>query len=105
MSINLSTLNATTSGSNIATGDYVYIGDPLPWDTPYWTPRPIYQYIPYYYPVPYATTFPHKCPVCEGKRKLIKEFYRDDEERKREGKEERVLVDCKSCNGTGIVWG
>lgn len=70
---------------------------------PYWYPYPH----PYTYPVSFTYTFPsktpHICPVCEGKRKIKKEFYH--EERKREGKEEKLLRKCKTCKGTGIVWG
>lgn len=38
-----------------------------------------------------------KCPVCDGKGKVPAEFYPDTKD------STLAWVDCRSCNGTGIV--
>lgn len=40
-----------------------------------------------------------KCPVCEGRGTMPRSFYKDTPAKK----EESGRVECKSCNGTGIV--
>lgn len=41
---------------------------------------------------------PHKCPVCEGRGKMLATFYGESTN------EMSGLVNCKSCYGTGIIW-
>lgn len=41
---------------------------------------------------------PHKCPVCEGRGKMLASFY-GESTNAMEG-----LVACKSCFGTGVIW-
>lgn len=40
-------------------------------------------------------TTPHRCPVCEGRQKVPASTY---------GQPTRNMVDCRSCEGSGIVW-
>ena len=42
---------------------------------------------------------PFRCPVCLGRTTVPNDFYE-----KRSGTS-NVLEICRSCNGTGIVWG
>lgn len=60
-----------------------------------------YPYYPYPYPYPSQypdvvvhtqTQTPHKCPVCEGRGKVEKGFYDNDE------------LTCRSCLGLGVIW-
>lgn len=39
---------------------------------------------------------PHKCPVCEGSERYKFTPSRGDSE---------ITIECKSCEGKGIVWG
>lgn len=42
---------------------------------------------------------PHKCPICEGRGKVVGGFY--------DGNPNPVCAreECKACSGTGILWG
>lgn len=42
---------------------------------------------------------PYKCVVCEGTGAKLQSFYR-----KLNKKEKDQLINCKACNGTGVLW-
>ena len=46
---------------------------------------------------------PHKCPVCEGLKSMPLAFY-DHNEPVAPSWCVPVVTDCRSCDGTGIVW-
>lgn len=44
-----------------------------------------------------TTTVPYLCPVCNGRGEVDGSFYGDDST--------QLRVKCRTCRGTGIVWG
>lgn len=45
-----------------------------------------------------ATSTPHRCPVCLGARQVSPALYGQT------AGTGTGLVDCRTCNGTGVVW-
>ena len=41
--------------------------------------------------------YPHRCPVCEGRGRVDRDFYG-------ETMNASVSIICQSCHGTGVLW-
>lgn len=56
--------------------------------------------IPLEYPLQPSSLQPHRCPVCEGTGQVWSTFYEYGSVTTAISK-----VTCRSCGGSGIVWG
>ena len=61
--------------------------------------------------ISYGRGTPHTCPVCQGRQMLAADFYVIDDKVRAEMVERMLQGEafdyqqCKSCLGTGVVWG
>jgi len=51
-------------------------------------------------PIEAPRQYPHRCPVCEGRKTVPRNFYS-----RSEATDGTAPVQCESCNGSGMVWG
>jgi hypothetical protein len=91
--------NSIAQNDSSTAGDWNNFKDPnyYYWpDVPFVCPVPLAPRITY--PVVfYPKSQPHRCPICEGKQTVADSLYG--------GVSNTDQVICKTCIGTGVIWG